>query len=179
MSEILAFFLLSLALLYVSRCALVKPNSHGFYRFFAWEAILGLVLFDSPASADPVIQLLSTLFLLSSLGLVIHAVALLMTNGKPTHERTDDALFYFEKTSSLVTRGAFRYIRHPMYASLFFLTWGEFLKKISWLGFCLALTSSFFLLLAARREEEECLAHFGTEYQRYMKKTKRFIPFLY
>ena len=172
----------SVVLLYISRGALINPNSHGFYRFFAWESILGLVALNfSVEMANPMTpdQLLSALLRMTSLGLVIHALILLMKIGRPTHERTDRALLGFEKTSSLVTSGAFKYIRHPMYASLLVLAWGEFLKQVSWLGVFLVLVASIFLLLTAKRDEEECLAYFGSEYQRYMQKTKRFIPFLF
>ena len=182
MLEIFIFFMGSIALLYVSRGALRNPNSHGFSRFFAWESILGLVVLNfSVETTNPYAphQLLSSLLLLISLGLVIHALILLIRIGKPTQERADRALFGFEKTSSLVTSGVFKYIRHPMYASLIFLAWGEFLKQVSWIGVCLLLVASIFLLLTAKRDEEECLAHFGSEYQSYMQKTKRFIPFLF
>jgi protein-S-isoprenylcysteine O-methyltransferase Ste14 len=182
MFETIIFFTVSAVLLYVSRGALRNPNSHGFYRFFAWESILGLVLLNFPAwTVNPFSphQLLSWLLLISSIGLAIHAVKLLREIGKPTQERAEEALFGFEKTSSLVSSGVFKYIRHPMYASLIFLAWGAFLKQFSWLGVCLALVASIFLLLTAKRDEEECLAHFGDEYQSYMQKTKRFIPFLF
>ena len=43
----LGFFVLATAALaYVSRASLAAPRSHGFYRFFAWEAILALVLLN-------------------------------------------------------------------------------------------------------------------------------------
>jgi protein-S-isoprenylcysteine O-methyltransferase Ste14 len=182
MFEALIFFAVSAALIYVSWGALHNPKSHGFYRFFAWESILGLVLLNFPVwGVNPFAphQLLSWLLLISSIGLAIHAVKLLKTIGKPTQERADEALFGFEKTSSLVTSGAFKYIRHPMCASLICLAWGAFLKQFSWLGFCLVLVASIFLLLSAKRDEEACLVHFGGEYQSYMQKTKRFIPFLF
>lgn len=182
MAETLIFCAGSIGLLYLSRGALSNPNSHGFYRFFAWESILGLAVLNSAAeTTNPFApdQLLSTVLLVTSLALVIHAWILLVRIGKPTRERADRALFGFEKTSLLVTTGAFKYIRHPMYASLIFLAWGEFLKQVSWIGVCLVLLALLFLWLTAKRDEEECLAHFGSEYQSYMQKTKRFIPFLF
>jgi len=182
MPEALIIFMRSETLLYISRGALSNPNSLGFYRFFAWESIFGLVALNfSVEMANPMApdQLLSAVLRMTSLGLVIHAVILLMKMGKPTQERADRALLGFEKTSSLVTSGVFKYIRHPMYASLLVLAWGEFLKQVSWLGVFLVLVASVFLWLTAKRDEEECMAYFGSEYQRYMQKTKRFIPFLF
>jgi protein-S-isoprenylcysteine O-methyltransferase Ste14 len=49
-----------------------------------------------------------------------------------------------EKTTILVTTGAYRYIRHPLYSSLLFLAWGIFFKAPSWPGGLLALAATFF-----------------------------------
>ena len=176
-----AFVIGTAALLYVSREALKRPGSHGFYRFFAWECILLLVLMNLPVWGDDPLaphQLLSWLLLVASAWLPVHAVRLLKRVGRPTDERQDDALFGFEKTSTLVTSGAFRYIRHPMYAALIFLAWGAFLKQFSWVGLVLVLTATVLLFITALRDEKECLQHFGEAYRAYMQGTRRFVPFL-
>ena len=137
----LAFVVLSAVLVYVSRGALRQPDSHGFYRFFAWECILALVLLNLPVWGHDRLaphQLLSWALLIGSVWLPIHAVRLLKRLGKPTPERADAALYAFEKTSALVTSGAFRYIRHPMYTALMLLAWGAFFKQFSC---CLLYTS--------------------------------------
>jgi protein-S-isoprenylcysteine O-methyltransferase Ste14 len=85
----------------------------------------------------------------------------------------------FEKTTSLVTVGAYRYIRHPLYSSLLFLAWGVFFKNPSWPGAILAVTATLFLVMTARMEEAEDVRFFGPAYQAYMKQTKMFIPFLF
>jgi len=43
--KLIVFTLATLGIIYVSRLSLRHPRSHGFYRFFAWEAILALFLF--------------------------------------------------------------------------------------------------------------------------------------
>lgn len=182
MLEAFIFIAVSAALLYVSRRALRHPRSHGFPRFFAWECMLALILLNLPHwHVDPLAphQLVSWLLLIVSVWLPVHAYALLNTAGKPSAERSDAALFGFEKTQSLVTQGAYRYIRHPMYAALLFLAWGAFLKHFSWTGTALVLAASMLLWLTARRDEEECLAHFGEAYRAYMRTTKRFVPFVF
>lgn len=182
MIRIIVFFLASIFLIAVSRKSLFHPGAHGFYRFFAWESILALALINVPYwFTDPLAlkQLASWLFLCISLLLVAHGVYLLKLVGKPTHVRTDDKLIAFEKTSVLVTVGAYKYIRHPIYSSLLFLTWGVFLKYLTWPGVVLALFSTCFLFLTAKRDEAECLDHFGDEYRTYMQGAKRFIPFLF
>ena len=183
MIQFLIFAIGSVFLIYVSRKTLFRFRSHGFYRFFAWEAILVLVLLNFPYwEKDPFSphQLISWLFLVISLFLVIHGVFLLKFIGKPNENRPDTELLAFEKTTTLVTVGAYKYIRHPLYSSLLFLAWGVFLKQPTSLpGLLLVLTASLFLLLTAKSDEYECLQYFGSVYQTYMLGTKRFIPFLF
>mgnify|MGYP001819855295 FL=1 len=88
-------------------------------------------------------------------------------------------LIGIEKTTALVTVGAFKYIRHPLYSSLLFGTWGIFFKGPSLLAGILALTVTTFLLATAKVEEAENIRFFGAAYQTYMKQTKMFIPFLF
>lgn len=181
-SSVMLLVLGSAALLYLSRQALRHPGAHGFYRFFAAECILGLIALNLPVwHQEPwaAHQLLSWALLVLSAALPIHAVLLLRKLGKPTPERKDQTLYGFEKTSQLVTAGAFRYIRHPMYAALIFLAWGAFLKHFSWLGLGLVLAATVLLLITALRDEKECLAYFGEAYRAYMKTTRRFIPFVF
>lgn len=179
---IMAFALGSALLAYASRRPLRHPGSHGFYRFFAWECLLALVLLNLPAwHLDPLAphQLLSWALLALSAWLPVHAWRLLRREGRPGDARDDDpALYGFERTSALVTRGAFRYIRHPMYTALMALTWGAFLKQFSWPGLGLALAATGLLVLTALRDEQECLRHFGAAYRAYMARTRRFLPFL-
>lgn len=181
--QVLLFVLGSAALLYVSRGPLRHKGSHGFYRFFAWECILALVVLNLPVwDRNPLAphQLVSWVLLIVSAWLPIHAVRLLKQLGRPTAARNDDAALYgFEKTSTLVTNGAFRYIRHPMYAALICLAWGAFLKQFNGLNLLLVLAATALLFLTALRDEEECIAHFGDDYRTYMERTRRFIPFVF
>lgn len=181
MIQALTFAVVSAFFCSVSRQALLRPRSHGFYRFFAWECILALVLLNIPYwTRTPLAlhQLISWPLLLVSIFLVIHGLYLLRVVGKPNGNRTDAELLAFEKTSCLVTVGAYQYIRHPLIASLLFLAWGAFCKRPSTTGLSLALLASLFLFLAAKKEESECLQYFGAAYQTYMVGTKRFIPFI-
>ncbi|CAN7271446.1 isoprenylcysteine carboxylmethyltransferase family protein [Variovorax paradoxus] len=180
--QIFLFVAGTAALLYVSRGPLRQPGSHGFYRFFAWECMLALIIVNLPVwHVDPLsfTQLLSCVFLALSIWLPIHAVKLLKAHGKPTEARSDDpALYGFEKTSSIVSTGAFRYIRHPMYTALMLLAWGAFLKQFTWLTLALVVAATVLLFLTALSDEKECIAHFGDDYREYMRGTRRFIPFV-
>jgi protein-S-isoprenylcysteine O-methyltransferase Ste14 len=176
------FVLTTLAFAYVSRKSLLAPRSHGFYRFFVWETILALLLltleswFQNPFSWN---QLISWPLLVASVYLLIHGANLLKHVGIPRPWRNDPTLFWWEETTTLVTVGVYRHIRHPMYSSLLFAAWGLFFRTPSWAAMFLALAATILLIAAARREEEEDLRHFGADYQVYMERTKRFIPFLY
>ena len=180
--DLLAFTLGSLIVLWWSRKALRRPGGHGFYRFFAWEAILGLIVLNRGPwgeHPDSWYQSLSWLFMLLSIFLVFHGHLALRRQGSASPARGDDSLYEFEKTTTLVTGGIFQYIRHPMYSSLLALTWGAYFQSPSWPGTAVAAIASFFLLLTALTDEKECLAYFGADYAAYMQRTRRFIPFLF
>lgn len=181
MLEWFAFFAGTGFLSYVSRASLHAPKSHGFYRFFAWELMLVLVVlnmdgwYSAPLTSD---QVICGILMATSLLLVIISYDSLRQHGKQDDSRNDAPLLQFEKTTELVTRGIYRFIRHPMYASLIFLDWGLFFKRMSWLSGGIALVACAFLLLAALAEERENVRFFGQRYADYMKRTKRFLPFV-
>lgn len=176
------FLAATVGLAYLSRRSLLAPRSHGFYRFFAWEAILALILlnvetwFRDPFSWH---QVVSWCLLLLSLFLAVHGVYLLRQIGKPNKQRHDASLVGFERTTTLVTAGAYRYIRHPLYSSLLFFAWGVFFKAPSWMGVLLSSAATLFLVATARIEEAENIRYFGPLYEAYMEQTKMFVPFLF
>jgi protein-S-isoprenylcysteine O-methyltransferase Ste14 len=174
MIESILFVAGSGLILWVSRPSLRQPGSHGFYRFFAWEIILGMLAlnlrgwFVNPGAWY---QVLSWILLFGSLIPIIYGVVLLRLVGKPTDE--------LEATTQLVTKGIYRFIRHPLYASLLYLAWGIFFKSPSLLELCLAGVATAFLYATARADEAECRVKFGEQYEAYMQKTKMFVPFLF
>jgi len=180
--KVIVFIVASLGLVWRSWSSLLDYRSHGFYRFLAWEAILVLVLlnvnywFKDPFSIH---QIVSWLLLIISLFLVIHGFQLLRRVGKPDSKRNDPSLVGIEKTTRLVSVGAYRYIRHPLYSSLLYGAWGVFFKHPSWAGISLAVITTFFLTVTAKTEEAENIRFFGAAYQSYMKQTKMFVPFLF
>lgn len=179
---IILFGIGTIPIVLVSRKSLLHIPSHGFYRFFAWEILLGLFLLNAPGwFQNPFAwyQVLSWILLFASLGIVIQGMRLLRKIGKPDNSRGDPELLGLEKTSRLVTVGLYRYIRHPLYSSLFFLAWGIFFKSPSWIEGGLALLCTAFLVATARVEEQENVHFFGGEYVTYMKQTKMFIPYIF
>lgn len=181
MEKLIAFGSISILLILLSGKSIFKFRSHGFYRFLSWECIAWLLVnnlknwFDNPLGAR---QICSWILLGISIYLVIAGVILLKRIGKPTASRDDESLFVFEKTSNLVSSGIFKYIRHPLYSSLIFLTWGIFLKNPTAVLLVIAALSTIFLYLTAIFDEKECIQYFGDKYLKYRKHTKMFIPFV-
>jgi len=183
MWKLATFAIATVLLIFISRASLRKPGSHGFYRFFAWEAILILCLhnvelwFIDPFSWH---QLIAWTLLIISLIPLAFGVRALHDRGQPVEDRPGDpSLLAFEKTTALVTSGIYAYIRHPLYSSLLLLAWGIFFKALDLVSSLLALVATTFLVATARADEQECIGFFGNTYREYMQKTKRFIPFLF
>ena len=179
--KIILFIVATIGVIWISRASLRDAQSHGFYRFFAWETILILFLmnmdywFLAPFSLR---QIFSWTFLILSLELIYQGVQLFRRKGKSDHERNDSTLIAVEKTTALVSTGIYEYIRHPFYSSLLFLAWGISLKNINWIGIVLAIVTTLFLIVTAKKEETENIKFFGEKYQEYMHTTKMFIPFV-
>jgi protein-S-isoprenylcysteine O-methyltransferase Ste14 len=154
--------------------SIVRPSRHGIFRLLAWECLLALVLvnadhwFHDPWSA---LQVCSGLLLVISICLAVEGIRLLRKIGKPSDE--------LEATTVLVAVGAYRYIRHPLYASLLFLGWGAFLKDPTLLAGAITIAASAFLVATAKTEEKLNLEKFGSGYADYMNRTKMFIPLLF
>jgi protein-S-isoprenylcysteine O-methyltransferase Ste14 len=78
---------------------------------------------------------------------------------------------------SLVTDGAYRYIRNPIYAGFWLQAIAQALLLHNWIaglaGLVLILPIYKYRL---RREEQDLLARFGTEYRLYKDRTGRVIP---
>lgn len=181
MERLFAFGVLSLPIFILSWRTLFNVKSHGFYRFFSWECILWLLVsnlrywFDHPFTIP---QLMSWTFLFFSVYLVTTGVIQLNKGRKSGDRSGEKALYEFEKTSELIETGIYKQIRHPLYSSLLFLTWGIFLKQTTPFLLIVSVISTLFLFLTAIFDEKECLAYFGDKYRQYMKRTKRFIPFV-
>jgi protein-S-isoprenylcysteine O-methyltransferase Ste14 len=181
MRDLIFFGILSLPVIMLSWRTLFNVKSHGFYRFFSWECILWLIVsnykfwFDDPFEFK---QILSWILLFIGAYLVIAGALKMKKSGKQGQGRDEKALYQFENTTELIDQGIFKYIRHPLYSSLIFLTWGIFFKNTTVFLLIIALLSTVFLYLTAIFDEKECIKFFGNKYSEYMKRSKRFIPFM-
>jgi protein-S-isoprenylcysteine O-methyltransferase Ste14 len=181
MTRLIIFLLLSIPIIAISWRSLSKLTNHGFYRFLSWECILWLAIsvvpfwFNDPFSIH---QIISWIILFVSIYVLVAGVMMMKKAKKPQADRKDDTLYAFEKTSEIVDKGIFGYIRHPMYCSLLLLTWGMYFKSPDLITLAVSVASTAFLFLTAYAEEKEDIAYFGDAYRDYMKRTKMFIPFV-
>lgn len=74
-----------------------------------------------------------------------------------------------------VTRGAYRFSRHPVYLSGFLTMLGTGIAGASWLVLIFALLWMVFFIIVAPTEERFCLDKYGDSYRDYVKRTPRWI----
>jgi protein-S-isoprenylcysteine O-methyltransferase Ste14 len=148
---------------------------HGIARFFSFESIFILVLlnyrvwFTDPFSGT---QIISWILLFSSIYFAVAGFMLLKEIGKPQGGN-------FENTSVIVRTGLYKYIRHPLYLSLFILGTGVMMKNPETLQLIAGGINLAALWLTARIEEKEMIARFGDEYTTYIRETRMFIPYVF
>jgi protein-S-isoprenylcysteine O-methyltransferase Ste14 len=147
---------------------------YGFYRFLAFECLILLIVWNtSHWFREPfsILQIASWAILALSTALAVHGVHLLKSVGRARRRVMED-------TKTVVEIGAYRYVRHPLYASLMFLGWGVFFKGVDLPSGVLAFAATAFWVATARCEEQFNVHRFGASYSAYMKRTKMFVPFL-
>jgi protein-S-isoprenylcysteine O-methyltransferase Ste14 len=76
-----------------------------------------------------------------------------------------------------VTRGIYRYSRHPMYVTMVLLLLGVSIMSVSWVFLLftsisgVGVTRPYFVKI----EEAQCLGHYGSAYREYMNRTPRWM----
>lgn len=82
------------------------------------------------------------------------------------------------KHKSLLKKGPYHFIRHPMYAAALLLLWSTGLGHLGWIPVIIALIDT--VVIAIRiRNEERLLRRNYYEYIFYTRETKRIIPFVF
>jgi protein-S-isoprenylcysteine O-methyltransferase Ste14 len=76
-----------------------------------------------------------------------------------------------------VTRGIYRYSRHPMYVTEVFIFLGASIMSASWVFLLFAIISGVGVTRPyfVKIEEAQCLGHYGAAYREYMNRTPRWI----
>jgi len=79
--------------------------------------------------------------------------------------------------ATLITTGAYRYVRHPMYFSVIMMMLGVVISRFN--GLSLLLYSLLIVtLLQKAKKEEKLWVNYSKAYCDYQQKTKRIIPFM-
>jgi protein-S-isoprenylcysteine O-methyltransferase Ste14 len=77
----------------------------------------------------------------------------------------------------LVTRGVYRYVRHPMYASIWLWGIAQGMMLQNWLaGWSVVPVFAVMYFLRTPREEQMMCETFGEQYREYMRRTGRLLP---
>jgi len=144
---------------------------HGIPRFFGFSGILFLTWFNYRfwfEDAFSFRQIISWLLLCLSLYYVGSALYFYIKYAKPAGMP--------ENATRLISKGIYRYLRHPMYGSLIFLSLGVFLKHPDLRSSILTTFCLVAFYITALVEEGEMIEKFGSDYEQYRKSTGMFIP---
>jgi len=80
----------------------------------------------------------------------------------------------------LVEQGLYRWVRHPSYTGGMLMYVGTGLALTNWLSvLIIGLAGGAAYLYRVRVEEHALQANLGGRYQQYMRRTKRFVPFIF
>lgn len=88
------------------------------------------------------------------------------------------AVPYPKDEATLVERGAFRLVRHPIYSGLILGAFGWGFLFQSWLTLLLALGLFIFFDIKSRREEQ-WLSQKYADYSEYQARVRKLIPLIY
>lgn len=81
------------------------------------------------------------------------------------------------KEQTLITRGPYRLIRHPIYTAFLLILGSTLFISSNWLiGLCWAGMTFLEIISRISFEESLMLEYFGEQYREYMKKTGRLFP---
>ena len=74
-----------------------------------------------------------------------------------------------------MTRGAYRYSRHPGYTALFLIYLSVSVASASWIFLLVTIMWAVLLSISVKDEERYCLEKYGETYRDYMNSTPRWI----
>jgi protein-S-isoprenylcysteine O-methyltransferase Ste14 len=105
---------------------------------------------------------------------VLGAALMLWTMRRLGKNLTDTVVTRREHT--LVTRGPYRWVRHPFYDAAAILVTGIAMLAANWFILATGVFAIGVLVVRTRIEEEKLLARFGDPYRAYVARTGRFLP---
>jgi protein-S-isoprenylcysteine O-methyltransferase Ste14 len=139
-----------------------KPNKNEKYTAvianFVWLTALVYSIF---LPLKPGTVLFYTGLIVFIIGLIILTIATYHFIGIPSDQ--------------LITKGVYRFSRHPMYLATFFICAGSGFSSGSWIFLILCMVMVFCFHKEALAEERFCLVKYGDAYQEYMNCVPRWI----
>jgi protein-S-isoprenylcysteine O-methyltransferase Ste14 len=75
----------------------------------------------------------------------------------------------------LVTKGIYRFSRHPIYVTEVLLLLGVSIASASWVFLLFPIIVGVGVAYFIKMEEAQCIGHYGNAYREYMDKTPRWI----
>ena len=80
----------------------------------------------------------------------------------------------------VIQQGAYRWVRHPSYTAGILMYLGTGIALTNWLSAAIiVLTGAAAYVYRVRVEEQALRANLGGRYEEYMRRTKRFVPFVF
>ena len=112
--------------------------------------------------------------------MLIGAVILLIRRYQLNKHTYGGASLSEDKQQNLLTSGMYKFVRHPLYTGGLIMTIGLQLAFRSIFMFVIHVLL-YFIIFRNRmiREEEVLQSKFGKEYENYMKRTNRLLPYIY
>jgi protein-S-isoprenylcysteine O-methyltransferase Ste14 len=77
---------------------------------------------------------------------------------------------------TLITRGPYRWVRHPFYDCMALFTISAALMMANWFVLAMGVVTFALLAVRSRTEEQKLLERFGEPYRAYQARTGRFLP---
>lgn len=161
----------------------VKPTQErvggigGYWHYVS--IVLAVLLFNIPVypltlslvSRSAGIAILSSVFAISGLAIAIAARRTLASNwsGSVT----------FKQNHTLITRGIYQYVRHPIYTGVLLMFLGTALL-VGTLGAVIGFLVLFFTFWFKLKQEEALMErHFPREYPAHKRRVKALIPYVF
>lgn len=146
---------------------MIKKILHIALRF-----LFGICLFLSQFTSSRVAFFTDNIYLLSAGVLVLVTGILLWITASLTLNKA-------VKENRIAVNGPYKYIRHPIYSSVYVLSTGLGLMFFAWIWFIIMIAFMPLWYIECRNEEKEIIKLFGQEYIDYRKMTGMFFPIIF
>jgi protein-S-isoprenylcysteine O-methyltransferase Ste14 len=159
-----------------------QPLNHSVWGPGAWvmRLVLGISILAALRIAGPeafqhnldssLEALAGTVLTIAGIGVAIWARVFLGRNWGMPMTRAQQA--------QLITRGPYRWVRHPIYSGLLLALIGTCTALSHWILMPAGLLAAYFIY-SAGEEEKYLLQKFGDQYRDYMSRSKMLVPWMF